>query len=94
MLNEKGDVLLEAIKLLSLIKDELCCVQVIVPNGFAHVGDWNVFICAESPHCVGNFAVKYPFEGKAIVGAMLNMYVAKLDIVIISGTPVHVITGA
>lgn len=94
MLNENGDALLEAIRLLSFIKEELCCVQVIVPKEFAHVGVWNVFVCAESPHCMGNLAVKYPFEGNAKVGAKLNVYVAKLDIVNISGVPVHVITGA
>ena len=94
MLNENGDELLEDIKLFNLIKEELCCVQVIVPKVFAHVGDWKLFVCAESPHCVGNLAVRYPFEGNAKVGAKLNVYVAKLDIVRVSGNPVHVIRGA
>ena len=94
MLNENGDELLEANRLFNLIKEELCCVQVIVPKVFAHVGDWKVLVCAESPHCVGNFAVKYPLDGKAKIGAKLNVYVAKLDIVRVSGTPVHVIRGA
>ena len=94
ILNENGEELLEAIILFNLIKEELCCVQVIVPKVFVHVGDWKVLVWAESPHCVGNLAVKYPFEGNAKVGAKLNVYVAKLDIVRVSGTPVHVIRGA
>lgn len=92
MLNENGDALLEGIRLLSLMLEIPCCAHVNVPNEFAHVGERKVLVYAESAHCDGNFANKYPLEGNIKVGTTLKLYVDNVDIVNTFGIPVHVIT--
>jgi hypothetical protein len=90
-LNEKGEELLDDIKLLSLITEVLSSGQIIVPKVLEHDGDCITLGCAELDHCVGKLAVMYPFEGNTIDGFIVNAYWEKVDICNVVGIPVQTI---